>query len=90
VVGLTRSVAASYGGDNVRCNAVAPGAVDTGIAIGGEPSPRGYATLQKTLGANPRLAAPEEIAEVVAFLASPAASFLNGAVVIADGGWTVY
>lgn len=88
LIGLTRNTAANYIKDGVRCNAVCPGAVDTGIPLGGEPSPRGYATLQMTLPANPGQAQPDELAEVVAFLASDEASFVNGAVVVADEGWT--
>jgi NAD(P)-dependent dehydrogenase (short-subunit alcohol dehydrogenase family) len=87
LVGLTKNVAATYGSDGIRCVAVAPGGVNTGIPLGGEPSERGFATLNKTLPANPRMAEPEELANLVAFLASDQASFVNGSVVVADGGW---
>ncbi|MDQ7844202.1 MAG: SDR family oxidoreductase [Armatimonadota bacterium] len=90
LIGLTRNVAASYGGDGIRCVAIAPGGVKTGISIGGDPSPRGYETLKKTLGAMPRQGEPEEIAALAAFLASDEASFLNGAVITADAGWLAY
>lgn len=89
VIGLTRNIAAAYIKDAIRCNAICPGAVDTGIPIGGDPSPKGYEMLSRTLGANPRLAKPDEIAALAAYLASDDASFVNGAVVVADGGWTV-
>jgi NAD(P)-dependent dehydrogenase (short-subunit alcohol dehydrogenase family) len=88
LIGLTRNIAATYLKDRIRCNAICPGGVDTGIALGGEPSKRGYEALSRTLATNPRTAKPEEIAAVAAFLASDEASFVNGAVVVADGGWT--
>jgi len=89
LIGLTRNIAATYGPDGIRCVAIAPGAVKTGISIGGEPSKRGYATLEKTLASIPRMGEAVEIANLAAFLASDEASFLNGAVVTADAGWTV-
>ena len=88
LVGLTRNTAANHGKDGIRCNVVCPGAVETGMEVGGEPSGRGYATLRMTLQANPRQAQPEELAALVAFLASAESSPINGAVVVADGGWT--
>ena len=88
LIGLTRNIAATYAKEGIRCVAVCPGGVDTGIALGGDPSPRGYAALEKTLATNIRMAEPREVASVIAFLASDQASFLNGAVVTADGGWT--
>lgn len=90
LVGLTKNIAATHADDGIRCVAVARGAVKTGIPNGGEPSKRGYATLGKTLGVNPRLGEPTEIVSVVAFLASDEASFLNGALVTVDAGWTAF
>lgn len=90
LIGLTRNVATTYAADGVRAVAVAPGGVNTGISIGGEPSQRGYAALQKTLGANVRMAEPCELASVIAFAASGEASFVSGEVIVADGGWTAY
>ena len=88
LIGLTRNLAATYGGDGVRCVAVCPGAVDTGISLGGEPSAKGLAALQRTLAASPRAATPLEIARLLLFLCTPDASFVNGAAIVADGGWT--
>lgn len=87
LIGLTENIAATYGGDGIRCVAVAPGGVNTGISIGGQPSEKGYATLQKTFSTNFRQAEPEELANVILFLASDEASFVNGANLVADGGW---
>lgn len=87
LIGLTENIAATYGGDGIRCVAVAPGGVNTGISIGGQPSEKGYATLQKTFSTNFRQGEPEELANVILFLASDEASFVNGANLVADGGW---
>jgi NAD(P)-dependent dehydrogenase (short-subunit alcohol dehydrogenase family) len=52
VIGLTRNIAATYGSDGIRCVAIAPGGANTGISIGGVPSERGFAALNRTLPAN--------------------------------------
>jgi short chain dehydrogenase len=49
LIGLTKNVAATYGRDGIRAIAVCPGAVDTGISLGGAPSPKGFAALNATL-----------------------------------------
>jgi NAD(P)-dependent dehydrogenase (short-subunit alcohol dehydrogenase family) len=90
LIGLTRNIAVTYASEGVRAVVVAPGGVNTGISIGGEPSARGFEALKKTLGANVRIAEPGEIAAVIAFVASSDASFVNGEVIVADGGWTAY
>jgi NAD(P)-dependent dehydrogenase (short-subunit alcohol dehydrogenase family) len=80
---MTRSWAAEYSADGVRVNAIAPGPVYT-------PTPSGPEFI-RALGettAMDRASEPEEIAEVVAFLASPHASYMTGATVAADGGRT--
>jgi len=88
LIGLTKNVAATYGRDGIRAVAVCPGAVATSISMGGDPSPRGYDALKSTLPANPRAATPLEIANLILFLVSSDASFVNGAAIVADGGWT--
>jgi NAD(P)-dependent dehydrogenase (short-subunit alcohol dehydrogenase family) len=90
LIGLTLNIAATYARDGIRCVAVAPGGVNTGMPLGGDPSERGYAALSKTLQSNPRMAEPDEIANLVAFLASDEASFVNGTTVVADGGWLAF
>lgn len=88
LIGLTQNVAATYAAEGIRAVAVCPGAVETGISLGGEPSPRGLAALKATLPANPRTGSALEIANLILFLASDDASFVNGAAIVIDGGWT--
>jgi NAD(P)-dependent dehydrogenase (short-subunit alcohol dehydrogenase family) len=79
---LTRAWAAEFSPSGVRVNAVAPGPVYTEGAKPERTEALGTTTLLK------RAASPEEIAEVVAFLASPRASYITGAILAADGGRT--
>ncbi|MHB1868743.1 MAG: SDR family oxidoreductase [Nitrososphaerales archaeon] len=91
LIGLTKSIAASYGGGGIRCNAMVCGAVQTAIGIGSkEPSPLGLQMMQRTSATMPRLANPEEIAKLALFLVSDEASYLNGSCVVVDNGWSVY
>lgn len=81
VIGLTRAVARELGDRSIRVNAVAPGYVDTQLyekhAIDGE-------DISRTAGG--RVADPDEVANVIAFLASEAAAYVNGAVYRIDDG----
>jgi NAD(P)-dependent dehydrogenase (short-subunit alcohol dehydrogenase family) len=79
---MTRSWAAEFSPSGVRVNAIAPGPVFTGGASADRIESLGATTL---LG---RAAEASEIAEVIAFLASPKASYVTGAVIAADGGRT--
>lgn len=90
LLGLTRSIAATYGDRGIRCNAVSPGSVKTDLAAGVEPSAAGWALRQKGLATRPPQAVPEEIAPVAVFLASDEARYVNGANIVADAGWTAY
>ena len=87
---LTKSLAAEWGTRGVRVNAVAPTYIETPLtAFGMNESPEMYKTwLEMTPMA--RVGQPEEIASVVLFLASDAASLLTGSIVVADGGYTCW
>jgi len=89
VEALTRSVCAEYGDRGVRCNAVAPGSVLTEGTrrLAGDDLDRLMPVWERT-SPEGRLATAREIAGVVEFLLSPAASYVNGAVIVADGGMT--
>lgn len=87
VAGLTRSTALMHAGDGIRTNAVAPGATDPGIeaSAGSDPfAGRAAAFLQNVPGTT----TPEQVAAVIAFLASDDASHVNGVIVPSDGGWS--
>ncbi len=91
VVGLTRNVAFQYADSGIRCNAIAPGAVETNIADTiDNPDSLGMEKATAGHNLNPRIADAEEIARVALFLASDDASIINGAVITADAGWTAY
>lgn len=89
VVGFTRQMAFDFAHQGVRVNAVAPGAVETGMTadiLNNEDLPVVHALRAAPAG---RHAQPSELANVVLFLASDEASFVHGAVYMADGGWTI-
>ncbi|MEG2457958.1 MAG: SDR family NAD(P)-dependent oxidoreductase [Bacilli bacterium] len=82
---ITRSMALSVAGNNIRVNAVAPGYIETPILKNIPEEAKQMIIKMHPLG---RLGKPEEIASVVAFLASDAASFITGVVIPVDGGYT--
>jgi NAD(P)-dependent dehydrogenase (short-subunit alcohol dehydrogenase family) len=83
---LTRYVATQYGAQGVRCNAIAPGLVATPALEAGMPDVMKDAMVRAGKLV-PRLGQPRDIAEVVAFLASDASSWITGQVFPVDGGF---
>ena len=86
-----RSVARDYGTDGVRVVNVCPGIIETAMldkAIAASPDPDAYASRQADGYALGRIGQPEEVAAVVAFLASDEAGFVTGADWLVDGGFT--
>ncbi|WP_138750798.1 SDR family oxidoreductase [Paenibacillus sinopodophylli] len=91
VVGFTKNVGFQYAKLGIRCNAIAPGAVNTNIAASlTAPNPFGAERASIGMAINPGLGQPEDIAKVALFLASDDSSFVNGTTVTADAGWTAY
>jgi NAD(P)-dependent dehydrogenase (short-subunit alcohol dehydrogenase family) len=89
LIGLTRTLAAEWGGRGVRVNAVCPGWVKTEMDIADQTG--GSYTDADITGRVPmaRFATPDDIAKAVAFLADPQESaFVNGHALAVDGGWT--
>jgi NAD(P)-dependent dehydrogenase (short-subunit alcohol dehydrogenase family) len=88
VIGLTRSIATQYGKQGVRCNSISPGMVVTERSAGRIPAHtldgvRRHALLDRS-------ATPDDVAELVAFLASDAAGFLTGLNIALDGGMSAH
>ncbi|MCE2516873.1 MAG: SDR family oxidoreductase [Alphaproteobacteria bacterium] len=87
--GLTRAVAIDHGHEGIRCNAIAPGWIDTALNnafIDGQPDP---AAFRKNIGGiHPvaRTGTPEEVAALAAFLAADESGFITGQVYTVDGG----
>ena len=88
---LTRALALEHAEDGIRVNAVAPGEVNTPMIRSGREKPPTVDELQKLADETipmKRLAEPEEIAEVVLFLASEKSSYMTGSIVPVDAGYT--
>ena len=87
-LGLTRNLALEWGSRNIRVNCVAPGLIKTDFAraLWENPDALAYRNERTPLR---RIGTPEEVGSVIAFLASPAAGFITGEVLVVDGGVTI-
>ncbi len=93
LIGLTKNTGYMYAKLGIRCNVIAPGAMDTNIASTIDFSKISALVNERIMpgmALNPRSSNPNEVANLALFLASEEASFINGAVIVADGGWTAY
>jgi NAD(P)-dependent dehydrogenase (short-subunit alcohol dehydrogenase family) len=89
LIGLTRSMALDFAADGIRVNAVAPGSVDTPMlrwAISLDERPEALRKVVEKMHPLGRIANPREVADAVAYLASPRASFVTGTTLTVDGG----
>ncbi|MEA4894624.1 MAG: glucose 1-dehydrogenase [Oscillospiraceae bacterium] len=93
IVGMTKNTAYMYANQNIRCNAICPGGIETEVASGEfmkNINQEGAARATLGMNTNPRMGKGNEIAAVAVFLASDDASFVNGQCISVDGGWTAY
>lgn len=93
LIGLTKNTGFIYAKTGIRCNAIAPGAVATNIGDTIDMSkitPLINERIMTGMVLNAKTGEPVDIAKAALFLASDDASFVNGAVLTADGGWTAY
>lgn len=86
VIGLTRAMAKELGPSHIRVNCVAPGVIDTDMNAHLTPQDMQALAEETPLG---RIGQPEDVAEGVFFLASPASSFITGQVLPVDGGMVI-
>ena len=84
---LTKSLAAEWAPAGVRVNAVAPGYIKTDMSPVDEPRFRRFWIEDS---AQQRYASPDEVSPSVVFLASDAASFMSGTILVVDGGYTLF
>jgi NAD(P)-dependent dehydrogenase (short-subunit alcohol dehydrogenase family) len=92
LLGLTRAMALDYAQKGIRVNCVCPGAIDTPMlrwAVGLDPNPEKVLQACDRIHAMGRMGQAQEVAKAIAFLASPAASFITGAALLVDGGMLV-
>lgn len=91
IIGLTKNTAFMYADQGIRCNALAPGGVNTEMGtVFKNPNELGQRKVGSGAMNAPKLAEPLHIANVILLTASEQASFINGAVIPVDAGWLAY
>ncbi|MBL7923644.1 MAG: SDR family oxidoreductase [Bacteroidia bacterium] len=93
LIGLTKNTGYFYARSGIRCNAIAPGAVNTNIGETTDPSKMTALIRERIIPGYsliPRTGEPGEVAQVALFLASDDSSFINAEVIVADAGWSAY
>ena len=88
LIGLTRQMAADYGPKGIRANAVAPGPIETPMVQERLESSEYFRRLVVETTPFPRIGLPGDVAGAVRFLCSDDAAFVNGHVLVVDGGWS--
>jgi NAD(P)-dependent dehydrogenase (short-subunit alcohol dehydrogenase family) len=87
LTGLTSHIACQYGRQGIRCNAVAPGVVPTPMTQGRLQDEK-FRRMNVEMTPHHRMGTADDIASTIAFLCSPGGSFINGQVIVVDGGWS--
>ena len=88
VISLTKNTAFMYMNEGIRCNAIAPGGIRSEISTSmGIPNPKGYERVKRVLGSAPPPGEADQIAKAALFLASDDSSYVNGDILMVDGGW---
>lgn len=93
LVQLTRVLAADHGRSNIRVNALCPGPISTQVlqeVIGASADPEGMRKSFEKRTLLGRLGRPEEVASACAYLASDESSYMTGAMLVLDGGWSAH
>jgi NAD(P)-dependent dehydrogenase (short-subunit alcohol dehydrogenase family) len=88
LIGLTRQMAREYGPRGIRTNAVAPGLIETGLVRDRLENDAAFGRTWRDGTPFPRLGQARDVARAVCFLASDDAAFVNGHVLVVDGGWS--
>ncbi|BBZ11280.1 SDR family NAD(P)-dependent oxidoreductase [Mycobacterium branderi] len=84
---LTTHIACQYGSQGIRCNAVAPGVIQTAMTEHRLADER-FRRMNTEMTPHQRLGTVDDVASTVAFLCSPGGSFINGQTIVVDGGWS--
>jgi NAD(P)-dependent dehydrogenase (short-subunit alcohol dehydrogenase family) len=90
LLGITRSIAWYYADQGIRCNALAPGAIQTKMHVRDAPHQAGFERYSRHFATMPPHGSAADVAAVAAFLASDDAAYVNGEVVSVDGGWNAF